>query len=85
VNMTKMETMFQNYGKKTNLLVDRAPLNLLDDTLKYIGFDLRGAMAGAKFILNKTVKCPIIVNPYQSVCRFLNILSTPKQLATKLR
>jgi competence protein ComK len=56
--------------EKTTLLVDRAPLNLLDDTLKYIGFDLRGAIAGAKYILNKTVKCPIIVNPYQSVCLF---------------
>ena len=56
--------------EKTTLLVDRAPLNLLDDTLKYIGFDLRGAIAGAKYILNKTVMCPIIVNPYQSVCLF---------------
>lgn len=56
--------------EKTTLLVDRAPLNLLDDTLKYIGFDLRGAIAGAKYILNKTVKCPIIANPYQSVCLF---------------
>jgi competence protein ComK len=56
--------------EKTTLLVDRPPLHLLDDTLKYIGFDLRGAIAGAKFILNKTVKCPIIVNPYQNVCLF---------------
>lgn len=56
--------------EKTTLLVDTAPLNLLDDTLKYIGFDLRGAIAGAKYILNKKVKCPIIVNPYQSVCLF---------------
>ncbi|MEH7276101.1 competence protein ComK [Neobacillus vireti] len=56
--------------EKTTLLVERAPLNVLDDTLNYIGFDLRGAMAGAKFILNKSVKCPIIVNPYQNVCLF---------------
>ncbi|WP_419887622.1 competence protein ComK [Neobacillus niacini] len=56
--------------EKTTLLVDRPPLCLLDDTLKYIGFDLRGAIAGAKYILNKTVMCPIIVNPYQSVCLF---------------
>jgi competence protein ComK len=56
--------------EKTTLLVDKPPLHLLDDTLKYIGFDLRGAIAGAKYILNKTVMCPIIVNPYQSVCLF---------------
>ena len=56
--------------EKTTLLVDRPPLYLLDDTLKYIGFDLRGAIAGAKYILNKTVMCPIIVNPYQSACLF---------------
>jgi competence protein ComK len=69
---------YDPYGKlcsrimveKTTLLVDRHPLHLLDDTLKYIGSDLRGAIAGAKYILNKTVKCPVIVNPYQSVCLF---------------
>ena len=55
---------------KTTTLVDRTPLHLLDDTLTYIGYDLRGAIAGAKYILNKTVMCPIIVNPYQSVCLF---------------
>lgn len=55
---------------KTTFLVDRTPLHLLDDTLKYIGYDLRGAITGAKFLLNKTMKCPIIVNPYQGICLF---------------
>ncbi|MEH7335336.1 competence protein ComK [Neobacillus drentensis] len=69
---------FDQYGKpcsrimagKTTFLVDKTPLHLLDDTLQYIGFDLRGAIIGAKSILNKTMKCPIMVNPYQGICLF---------------
>lgn len=51
-------------------LVDRAPLQVLDDTLTYIGFDLRGAVTGAKVVLDKKAKCPIIVNPYLEICLF---------------
>ncbi|MEH7373558.1 IS3 family transposase [Neobacillus drentensis] len=32
----------------SSFLVDRTPLQLLDDTLNYIGYDLRGAIASAK-------------------------------------
>lgn len=71
---------YDQYGKlctramagKSSFLVDRSPLKILDDTLKNIGFDLRGAMAGAKFLLNKKVKCPIMVNPYQGIYLFPN-------------
>jgi competence protein ComK len=55
---------------ETSFLIDRKPLHLLDDALMYIGFDLRGAMAGAKMILGKRIMCPIIVNPYQGICLF---------------
>ncbi|WP_462410367.1 competence protein ComK [Neobacillus sp. Marseille-QA0830] len=51
-------------------LVDRTPLQLLDDTLTSIGFDLKGAVTGAKSILDKKAKCPIIVNPYLGICLF---------------
>lgn len=69
---------YDRYGKLcarvmagTNaFLVDRTPLQLLDDTLTYIGFDLRGATSGAKSVLGKKVKCPIIVNPYSEICLF---------------
>lgn len=55
---------------KSAFMVDRTPLQLLDDSLIYIGFDLRGAVAGAKSVLNKKMKCPIIVNPYLGICLF---------------
>jgi competence protein ComK len=58
-------------GEKS-LLVDRTPVQLLDDTLTYIGFDLRGAIAGAKSILGTRHMCPIMVNPYQGLCLFPN-------------
>jgi competence protein ComK len=57
---------------KSAFLVNRTPLQLLDDTLTYIGFDLKGAMMGAKSVLDKKVKCPIIVNPYLGICLFPN-------------
>ncbi|WP_312473245.1 competence protein ComK [Neobacillus sp.] len=71
---------YNRYGKlcarvmagKSAFLVNRTPLQLLDDTLTYIGFDLKGAMMGAKSVLDKKVKCPIIVNPYLGICLFPN-------------
>jgi competence protein ComK len=71
---------YDSYGKlcarvmagKSSFLVDRTPLQLLDDTLTYLGFDLRGATASAKLILGGRARCPIIVNPYQGICLFPN-------------
>lgn len=76
---------YDRYGKlcarivegTTSFLVDRTPLQLLDDTLMYIGFDLKGAITGAKSILGKKMKCPIIVNPYLRICLFPN--KSPKK------
>jgi competence protein ComK len=69
---------YNQYGKlcsrvmtgKTTTLVDRSPLQLLDDTLTFIGFDLKGAVSSAKKILGMKVKCPVMVNPYQDTCFF---------------
>jgi competence protein ComK len=55
-----------------SFLVDRTPLQLLDDTLVYLGYDLRGAMSSAKLILGERMRCPIIVNPYLGICLFPN-------------
>lgn len=52
------------------LLVDRTPLQLLNDTLTNLGFDFRGALIGAKTVLDKKAICPIIVNPYLGICLF---------------
>jgi len=56
-------------GSET-LLVDRTPVQLLDDTLKYIGFELKGAIKGAKDIIGNKYLCPVIVNPYKDICFF---------------
>lgn len=58
---------------ESSFLVDRSPLQLLDDTLTYIGYDLRGATASAKLILGERARCPIIVNPYLGICLFPNM------------
>jgi len=52
------------------LLVNRSPLQVIDDTLKYIGFDFKGAIKGTKNILGNIILCPIIVNPYKGICLF---------------
>ncbi|MEH7544853.1 competence protein ComK [Neobacillus vireti] len=52
------------------LLVNRTPIQVMDDTLKYIGFDLKGAIKGTKNILGNINMCPILVNPYKGICLF---------------
>ncbi|MED4227915.1 competence protein ComK [Neobacillus cucumis] len=52
------------------ILVSRSPLQLIDDTLNYIGFDLKGANKGTKNILGNINMWPIIVNPYKGICLF---------------
>lgn len=51
-------------------LVDKKSLEVLDATLKSVGFDLRGAREGAKYHLNGESMCPIIVNPIKGICMF---------------
>lgn len=83
--MILMTGEYDNYGKlctrvmteKRAFLVDRIPKQVLDDSLKYIGFDLKGAITGAKSLLDIKSMCPIIVNPYQKVSLFPT--KSPKQ------
>ena len=84
-NVILMTGEYDKYGKlcarvmigKETLLVDRTPVQLLDDTLKYIGFDLRGALLGAKEIIGEKYMCPVMVNPYKGICLFPN--KSPKK------
>ncbi|MCM3569338.1 competence protein ComK [Neobacillus mesonae] len=55
---------------RTAFLVDLSPIQLLDANLRAIGYDLKGAVNGSKFILGQTMMCPIIVNPYLKICLF---------------
>ncbi|MBT2658614.1 competence protein ComK [Bacillus sp. ISL-18] len=52
------------------LLVNRSPIQVIDDTLKYIGFDLKGAIKGSKYLLGNSYMCPIMVNSYKGICLF---------------
>lgn len=56
-----------------SFLVDKTPLKVLNTTLNYIGFDLKGAIEGAKMILGKTSMVPIMLNPIQGICMFPTI------------
>ncbi|GLB61873.1 competence protein ComK [Cytobacillus sp. NCCP-133] len=55
---------------KKTILVDKAPLKILEDSIKCIGFDLRGAMATAKWIIGDTHMTPVMVNPIHRICVF---------------
>lgn len=52
------------------LIVDRTPIEILADTIRCIGFDLKGAIATAKWILGDIPMCPIVVNPIHNICIF---------------
>ncbi|WP_057772929.1 competence protein ComK [Cytobacillus dafuensis] len=56
-------------GRKT-FLVECSPIKLLDETLKFNGFDYKGATIGAKSILRKNSMCPIVLNQALGICMF---------------
>jgi competence protein ComK len=51
-------------------VVDKAPLEILSDSIRCIGFDLRGAMKTARWLLGNKHMCPIMVNPIHKICVF---------------
>ena len=51
-------------------IVDKAPLEILEDTIRNIGFNLKGAMATAKWITGVAQMCPIMINPILKICVF---------------
>ena len=51
-------------------IVDRSPLQVLNDSIRCIGFDLRGAMETAKWLLGNKYMCPVMVNPVYRICVF---------------
>ncbi len=54
-----------------SFLVDRSCLQILNDSLNCIGYDLKGAIRGTRCILgNHRMMCPIMVNPYLGICLF---------------
>ncbi|MFP5108540.1 competence protein ComK [Neobacillus sp. C211] len=51
-------------------IVDKSPLEILNDSIRCIGFDLRGAMETARWLLGNKNMCPIMVNPVHRICVF---------------
>ncbi len=51
-------------------IVDRSPLEILDDSLRCIGFNLKGAMETAKIIIGNTMMCPVMINHIHNICVF---------------
>lgn len=51
-------------------IVDRSPLQILNDSIRCIGFDLRGAMETAKWLLGNKYMRPVMVNPVYRICVF---------------
>ncbi|MDS9472194.1 competence protein ComK [Sporosarcina pasteurii] len=49
-------------GNQEPLLVDMPPSKLINYNLNYYGSSLEGANAGAKAVLGKIKRCPIVVN-----------------------
>jgi competence protein ComK len=54
----------------STFIVDKAPLEILNDSIRCIGFDLRGAMETARFLLGNKNMCPVMVNPVHKICVF---------------
>lgn len=53
-----------------DFLVNMTPVEILDETLNFYGFDLRGALNGAKKVHGNVKMSPFIVIPSHAVCLF---------------
>jgi competence protein ComK len=53
-------------------IVDKSPLEILNDSIRCIGFDLRGAMKTSQLFLGNKHMCPVMINPIHKICVFPN-------------
>jgi competence protein ComK len=51
-------------------IVDKSPLEILEFSIKSIGFNLRGAMTTSKWFMGDIHMCPVMVNPILKICLF---------------
>lgn len=56
--------------KERTLFVNKSPLEILEYSIKCIGFNLRGALESSKWLLNNEKMCPIMVNPLHRIVLF---------------
>lgn len=80
LQMMLMLGEYNRYGKlytrvlevDKSFLVEKAPLEVLKDTINYIGYDLNGARSASKLILENVMLRPVMVNPIHGICVFPN-------------
>jgi competence protein ComK len=56
--------------EKKVFIVDQSPLQIIRDSIAFNGFDLRGALSGARKITGKSRYCPVMINYIRSICVF---------------
>ncbi|MBM4765106.1 competence protein ComK [Bacillus sp. B15-48] len=69
---------YDRYGKlctriietERTFIVDKSPLEIIDESIKWIGYDLRGATLTSKRLLGKIQMYPIMVNPIERIVLF---------------
>jgi competence protein ComK len=69
---------YDRYGKlctrvvevERSFLVDMSPTEVLKGSINYIGYDLKGAIAGSRNILGNRRMYPIMVNYISGICLF---------------
>jgi len=64
----KLCTIVKEWNR--TFIVDRSPLEILDDSIRCIGFNLKGAMETSKLLLGDKHMCPVMVNPIHNICVF---------------
>ncbi|SEN89307.1 competence protein ComK [Mesobacillus persicus] len=73
-----MRGHYDRFGKlctqvtETNrtFIVDKSPMEVLNDSIRAIGFNLRGALETSKWLLGDVHMCPIMVNPIHQIVLF---------------
>ncbi|WP_404330288.1 competence protein ComK [Mesobacillus maritimus] len=55
---------------KGTFIVDKSPIEILNESIKCIGFDLRGALETSRWLLGEVHMCPIMINPIHRIVLF---------------
>ncbi len=71
-------SQYDRYGKRCaqitdttgTFMVDQSPLEILDTSIKMIGYDLRAALETSKILLGEVHMRPIMVNPIHRIVLF---------------